>query len=406
MHDRISAVCWRPYYMPLRRPLATAHGVITAREGAIVAVQGDFDLAGYGEIAPMPEFGGGDLASALADLPAIAAELRWLDLESTVDRPFDWVSYRPPFKRCYALSAIYAVELALLDLISMEAAMSVSEYIHAKQRKQIRRHNRGLPPNERLPYPSDPATRVLVNALVGAPDIDDSIMASREAIAAGYSCVKLKVGMLDDDDAEIARIAAVRAAIGPGVALRLDANEAWSFERAKVILTRCADLDIDYCEQPLARDDLAGMRRLRQAVPVPVAADEAVADTADLQVLIDARAADVVILKPQLIGGFEYTHFLIAYAGHFGIRSVVTTAIEMGIGVAAALHLAALRFDARAEPIAHGLATLDLLEDDLIVESLPIVGGKMAVPTGPGLGVALDEAALDRYATADWSEAR
>jgi L-alanine-DL-glutamate epimerase-like enolase superfamily enzyme len=140
------------------------------------------------------------------------------------------------------------------------------------------------------------------------------------------------------------------------------------------------------------------MVRVRASVPVPVAADEGVTDRASAQRILQAEAADVLVLKPLQAGGIGRACLI---AGEAAIRSVdvtITTSMDSGIGTAAALHLAAARGGR-----AHGLATLSLLEDDLIEDpGLPILNGLMRLPVAPGLGVELDEAALARYAIGEW----
>ncbi|HEV2655691.1 MAG TPA: enolase C-terminal domain-like protein, partial [Ktedonobacteraceae bacterium] len=105
-------------------------------------------------------------------------------------------------------------------------------------------------------------------------------------------------------------------------------------------------------------------------------------------------AADILILKPQLIGGLRVAQQVIREAADHGVRCVITSTIEAGVGVAGAVHLAAATPEVTLEC---GLATLSLLEDDLLLEDVAIQNGVLAVPTGPGLGISLDRAALARY---------
>ena len=193
---------------------------------------------------------------------------------------------------------------------------------------------------------------------------------------------------------EVARVAAVREAIGPDIRLRLDANEAWSLEQAIAILSNCAQFDIQYVEQPIKASDLAGMHTLRQAVPMAIAADEALYDLKSARRILDSQAADILIVKPQLAGGLRVGRQIIQEAAQRGIRSVVTSTLETGIGLVAALHLAAASPEVTLEC---GLATGHLLVDDLLVDDLPIRNGFLAVPTGSGLGIVLDREALDKY---------
>jgi o-succinylbenzoate synthase len=210
----------------------------------------------------------------------------------------------------------------------------------------------------------------------------------------GFGCVKLKVGMGENLQEEIGRIAAVREAIGPEMHLRLDANEAWSLEEAIAILSHCVPYAIQYVEQPLKAYDLNGMQALRHAVPIPIAADEAVHSLESARRIMEHAAADVLVIKPQLAGGLRTGQQIITEATQRGIQCVITSTIETGIGLTAALHLAAA---SPAITLECGLAMLSLLADDLLVDELPLHRGFLEVPGGHGLGVELDRKALERW---------
>ena len=395
---------WRTYRLPLRSVFTTAHGAITAREGAIVKVITHQGISGIGEIAPLPEFAvaGGTLHEALTLLPALTAHLRgktlrealdllrtdvWpglkdtagaesrrgrftvptADLSASVFTPSPAASFKPGPATC-------GLETALLDALGKAEGCGISTLLCAT-------------------HPG-PRQRVQVNATVGAGATEAAVTCAQEAIAAGFACVKLKVGWEHENQAEIERVAAVREAIGPDVHLRLDANEAWNLEQAIAILSNCAQFDIQYVEQPIKACDLVGMRTLRQAVPIPIAADEAVYSLQSARDVLDSEAADILVVKPQLAGGLRTGQQIIQEAAQRGVRCVVTGTIEAGIGLVAALHLAAA---SPAVTLECGLATLHLLADDLLVEDLPIRNGYLTVPTGPGLGILLDGEALERY---------
>jgi len=232
---------------------------------------------------------------------------------------------------------------------------------------------------------------VPVNAVIGARATEAAIVAAREARKHGYHCVKLKVLRIQE---EVERVAAVRDAIGRAIHLRLDANEAWNLEEAIAFLSQCVPYNIQYVEQPLKAHDLAGMRALRQAVPIPIAVDEALHSLESAQLILDSEAADVLVIKPQFVGGLRVGQQIIQAAAERGVHSVITSTIEAGISLTAALHLAAA---SPAVTLECGLATLHLLVDDLLVNNLPVHDGLLAVPTGPGLGIELDWEALRRY---------
>jgi len=314
-------------------------------------------VCGLGEIAPLPELGG-DLSGALAPLPTLAARLQGTDLAGALALLYAEAGALPA-------ATVFGLEVALLD--------ALAKY-----------EQRPLLPGAR--------PGVFVNAVAGGGTAAKTARAAQQAVADGYRCVKLKMGQ--DVQKEIERVAAVRAAIGPDIHLRLDANEGWNFEQARAILAGCAPYDIQYVEQPLPASDLAGMCALRRCVPVPVAADEAISDLAGARRVLAQGAADVLIVKPQLAGGLRAGRRIIEEAEIYGAQCVVTSALETGIGVVAALYLAAAMPSVTLEC---GLATLRLLEDDLLLDDLSMRDGFLALPPGPGLGVQLDREALNRY---------
>jgi L-alanine-DL-glutamate epimerase-like enolase superfamily enzyme len=223
-------------------------------------------------------------------------------------------------------------------------------------------------PLARLLGGSGAAAEVRVNAL-------------DEADAAGCRCVKLKVGA--DLEAGLQRVATARARLGPAVALRVDANGAWTLQQALQALQALEDLGVELLEQPLAAEDVAGLARLRGRSRVLIAADEAVRDLHAARRLLQAGAADVLVLKPMALGGLLPAAAIAAEAREAGAGVVVTTTLEGAVGRAGAVHLAAA---AGSVHLAHGLATGALLLED-IAAGLEPRDGAIRIPEAPGLGV-------------------
>jgi o-succinylbenzoate synthase len=336
------------------------------REGAIVIVTTYDGTRGIGEIAPLPEFGGETLIDACNSFSRETIGLR----TRTLERAWEKVPSLSPAAAC-------GLEFALLDL----------------------QGKRDECPASTLLSQETPRTAVPVNALIGAQSVEDAFISALVAKQRGFSCVKLKVGNAESSEQEIERIAAVREALGPAVHLRLDANEAWTLEEANAILPHCVPYKIQYVEQPLQRDDVLGMQQLRRTLSLPIAADEAVHDIESARRILRYGAADVLVIKPQLAGGLRASRRIIDEATQRGIQCVLTASIESGITLAATLHLAAASPEVRLEC---GLATQHLLEDDFILEELFIKAGMMLVPTAHGLGVTLDDEALDTYSPSSY----
>ena len=200
-------------------------------------------------------------------------------------------------------------------------------------------------------------------------------------------------------EAELARIAAVRATVGAGVRLRIDANAAWDVPEAIAIIRAAERYQLELVEQPVAADDLAGMAVVRASVDTPIAADESVGGPEQAAQVIAAGAADVLVIKPMMAGGLRRARTIIAQAQLASVQTLVTTTIDAGVGVAAALHLAATL----PTPLACGLATGPLLVGDLLIQPIVVRNGALHVPDQPGLGVRIDEHQVALYASG-WQE--
>ena len=219
-------------------------------------------------------------------------------------------------------------------------------------------------------WPAAERAEVPVNALVPGVEADRAGELAAEAMAAGMTTVKIKVGggpMADDAD----RVAAVRAALGPTGRIRLDANGAWDVDTAVAVLDRLARYDLELVEQPVS--DLADLAKVRRLVAVPVAADESLRTLDDARRLAALDAADAVVVKVQPLGGVRAALLLVEAAG---VPAIVSSLYETSIGLAAGLALAAALPDL---PFACGLGTASLLAGDVVAEPLLPVGGMLPV---------------------------
>jgi O-succinylbenzoate synthase len=211
-------------------------------------------------------------------------------------------------------------------------------------------------------WPAAVRDTVPVNALVDSGPVDPGALT-------GYPAIKVKVGRRDPGD-DVELVAAVRDAVGPAVALRVDSNGAWDFETAEAMIGRLARFDLELVEQPVANlDDLA---RLRRRVDVPVAADESVRSVGDARCLATLEAADLIVLKVQPLGGVRAA---LQIAETAGVPALVTSMRETSVGIAAGLALAAALPDL---PYACGLATR-MPDGDVVRDPLAPVDGHMRV---------------------------
>jgi len=323
-------------------PLATAFGALRERVIFVVCLRGADGVTGYGEAAPLEAYDGVPAAAVQAALGAYAEVLRDLG-DATGGEVLD---------ACRAVAdlpqALAAIDLALWDRAGRREGMPVASLIT-----------------------DDPAGTVAVNATIGADDRAGAAEAALRARLSGFGCVKVKVGIGDD----AGRVAAVRAAAGPAMQLRLDANGAWSVEQAVRSIEALAPAGLEFVEEPV--HGVPAMRAVRERVAVRVSMDETAADPGALS----AAVADAVCLKVARCGGISGLLAQASLVRASGAEVYVASSFDGPLGIAAGLHCAAaLRCQA-----ACGLATLEKFEG--MADVLPVRRGAMAVPTGRGLGV-------------------
>ncbi len=365
---RIARVRWTAHRIPFARGFATSQGGQTHRGGVVVELTTEDGVAGLGEVAQTPGREDGSLDGLISLVEQVARQMACRDTEEAR-------SLLDALEGSGVERATRAgFDIALLDAAARAQGISVARLLS-----------------------DDARASVEVNALISAPGVVASREEAARVRAADFRTVKLKVGMAASVEEERARVAAVRDALGPDVRLRLDANGAWDADRAIRTIVALEAYDIEFVEQPTTPGDLIAMRRVRDAVRVPIAADEDVTDVAASRRVLDAGAAQILVVKPLAAGGLRPARRIIDLALQAGAQVVVTTTIDTGVGVAAALHLAATL--PHGSP-ACGLATGGLLESDLLRAPLVVRDGLMRLPDAPGLGVDLDGDALERYAVA------
>ncbi|MFB6097285.1 MAG: mandelate racemase/muconate lactonizing enzyme family protein [Haloferacaceae archaeon] len=366
----------RDFSLDLAEPLETAKGEITSRRGVLVGVdagQGDVDAGhdtpraggdaparGVGEATPLP--GWTESLEACRDALATHADEGPGEALAALE-----ADHRP--------AARHGLSLAVLDSVAREAGESLAARLADRE--------------------SAVAERVPVNATIGGGTPAEAVAAAERAVDAGYECLKLKAG-LGALPLDLRRVRVVRDAVGDGVTLRVDANGSWTPAVAERAIESLSALGVSYVEQPVPAADLAAMADLRGR-GVGVAADEALAEH-DLDSVLDADAADVVVLKPMALGGIDRAREAARAARRAGVDVVVTTTIDGAVARAGAVHLAASLPDV----LPCGLATGELLAEDFVDDLAPVEDGAVAVPDGPGIaGGAFDDLVWNDGANAD-----
>jgi len=329
----------------LRHPMRASYGEVHERELLSVALTGADGVSGYGEAAPLPAYDGVSVERVQAAVASYRDVLAGSGEASGAQ----------VLEACRAAddvpAALAAVDLALWDRAGRRAGKPVAALLV-----------------------DDPVSQVPVNATISALDRATASEQAGRAARAGFTCLKVKVGVGDD----AGRVAAVRASAGPDVALRLDANGAWSVDEAVRAIEALAPAGLELVEEPA--HGLQSVRAVRERVAARVAIDE----TAGEPGALGAGVADAVCLKISRCGGIAGLLAAAALVRASGAEVYLSSTLDGPLGVAAALHAAAAL--ASRGPMPHcGLATLAMFEG--LEDPLPAIEGLIALPSSPGLGV-------------------
>ncbi len=210
---------------------------------------------------------------------------------------------------------------------------------------------------------------------------------ARTAVTAGFHAIKLKVGRALKDD--LAGAKAVSDAMNSAVPLRLDANTAWrTIPEAVAAIDAFASIArIAWVEQPLGRDNLDGLRLLRQRCSVPIMVDESLQNLRDAYDVVRADSADVFNVYVSEAGGLIAAKGIFEFAHTLDIPCIIGSQAELGIGTAAAAHLGVAVTD-----LPYACETFGTLryQQDIVSPTPRIENGFLYPPAGPGLGVELD----------------
>ncbi len=332
----IQALQYRPYRLAFREPFPTALGTLFYRQGFEIEIcdrkpYNQTQHIGLGESSPLTGFG----MESLAETEQALREAQRSLINTEIHNLNDIENLLAKYDRTPA--AKHGIELGLLDLLSQVQGLSISQLLANSFSGRVR-------------------DQVPINAVIGTIAPARAILKAKEYIEQGYRCLKIKVGT-KDFEMDLRRVEAVRSQVGDDIQIRIDANQGWSVTDAIANLKELEFLQIEYIEQPVIATNLAGTAEVRRSQSILVAADESVNNLAQLQDVINAQAADIIILKPMALGGIIAANRAAAIAIKAGLDVVVTTTIDGAIARQAAFDLAA------ALPIkrACGLATGALL---------------------------------------------
>lgn len=341
--------------VPLRVPFKTALRTVNSVEDVIVEIHTDTGAVGYGEAPPTGAVTGdttGAIIGALKD--HIIKTIAGRDVDEFED-------LLQAVQKCVVknTSAKAAVDMALWDLYGQLYKIPVYKMMGGARKS------------------------IVTDITISVNDPEEMARDAVNAIERGYDCLKVKVGA--NPALDVARLEAVRKAVGPDTCIRIDANQAWSPKEAVRILNNMQEkgLDIEFVEQPVKAHDFEGMKYVTERSYVPVLADESVFSPEDAMKIMQMGAADLVNIKLMKCGGLYNALKIAAAAEIYGVECMIGCMLEAKVSVNAAVHLAC----------AKNVITRIDLDGPVLCSEDPVIGGavfnekEIIVSDDPGLGI-------------------
>ena len=350
--------------VPLREPVTGVHGVTSVQQSVLVRVWSDDGLEGWGDVDPTPGYTLESVDDIAAGAERLAAALRGGD-------PFN-------VQRALALmdetlgeafEAKAAIEMALLDLKGKILGVPVHSLLGGRL-----------------------VDEVFLNAWIGAVPPAQAAREAEEWVARGFITAKIKVSGAGRDGLD--RVAAVRAAVGSRMALRVDFNESLAAADAVAFIRELEPYDLTLVEQPVPRDRIDALAEIRREIEIPLMADESVTSPASLIEIIKRDAADIVKVKVMKQGGLLRTRSMIELASAAGLHVVIGHGFGLTLSTLAEATLAATSDDVL--PGCEAVGPLKM-SADVVAHPLDLTHGTLKLPDAPGLGVTVDVDALARY---------
>ena len=341
--------------VPLRVPFKTALRSVSSVEDIVVEVHTDTGAVGYGEAPPTGAITGDTTG-------AILGALQDHIIKTVVGREVDdFEELMLALNKCIVgnTSAKAAMDMALWDLYGQLYKIPVYKLLGGSRKE------------------------IITDITISVNDPDEMARDAVDAVRRGYDTLKIKVGAHPELD--VARLTAVRQAIGSDTRIRIDANQGWEPKQAVRLLNQMQEkgLDIEFVEQPVKAHDIDGLKYVTERSYVPVLADESVFSPEDAVRIMQTRAADLVNIKLMKCGGLYNALKIVSAAEVYGVECMIGCMLEAKISVNAAVHLAC----------AKKIITKIDLDGPVLCSEDPILGGavfdeqRITVSDEPGLGI-------------------
>ena len=341
--------------VPLRVPFKTALRSVSSVEDVIVEVYTDTGAVGYGEAPPTGAITGDTTG-------AILGALQDHIIKTVVGRDVDeFEDLMQDLNKCIVgnTSAKAAMDMALWDLYGQLYRIPVYKLMGGSRKE------------------------IITDITISVNDPEEMARDAVDAVRRGYDTLKIKVGAHPELD--VARLTAVRQAIGNDTRIRIDANQGGEPKQAVRLLNQMQEkgLDIEFVEQPVKAHDIDGLKYVTERSYVPVLADESVFSPEDAVRIMQTGAADLVNIKLMKCGGLYNALKIVSAAEVYGVECMIGCMLEAKISVNAAVHLAC----------AKKIITKIDLDGPVLCSEDPILGGavfdeqRITVSDEPGLGI-------------------
>jgi L-Ala-D/L-Glu epimerase len=379
MGSRFAAVDCARLSVPLHTPFVTALRRTTTTDTLVVRVSDTDGSTGWGEAPQVWQVTGESLAGAAACVEEMLAPIV---LGRDVD---DWAEVLASVQRAVArnFGAKAAVDVAVRDLLARRGGLTLSAFLREG----------ATTPGADLATGTDAYPIALrTDVTLSAGGLHDLAVAAVQRVAQGFSTLKMKVGTGAATD--VARVRAVREAVGPDVTIRLDANQGWTPAEAVTVIRGLedADLGVELVEQPVIGEDVEGLAWVRSRVGLPIMADESLLSLVDLERILRLQAADLVNVKLAKCGSLGIAVEQLRRAAEAGLGTMVGSMMESAIGVGAIAAVAA----------AHPTSVVNDLDAAWWAARSPVVGGmrydgeRVLLPDQPGSGIDEVDVAFER----------
>ncbi|GAB3776124.1 dipeptide epimerase [Spirosoma horti] len=356
---KITQITLYRYDIPLKAPISISLGTIDNARNILVEIQTDEHITGWGEGSPFWMIVGETQASSLAaahDMARLLVGRDPLDIEGCITALTRYLPGHPTTRSAF--------DMALYDLAAKAARMPLYQFLGGAKRALVTDETIYINTPERM--------------------VDDALRIQEK----GAEAIKVKLGTNLHDD--IDRIAAIRKAIGDKTPIRTDANQGWDVVTASGVLQAIGDWNVQYCEQPIKRHDIAGLRQIRRNATVPIMADESLFDATDAIRLVREEAVDYFNIKLSKSGGIFEALKINAIAEAAGIPCMIGCMSESRLALTANAHFAAARQNVR-------FCDLDGCfehAEDPVYGGITYHGYQIELPDAPGIGAEVDSAFL------------